>query len=1169
MKLSKTQRYRSYGKLMAAVALSFSTLIPFSGIQASSDVDGQEAREVYQDAAITVKGKVVDNFSEPLIGVSVVVVGTQTRTVTDFDGNYTVTAPAKSKVTFSYIGFKNITLEAKAVLDVKMVEDSKALSEVVVVGYGTMKKENLTGAVVSVDLDKAVGSRPIADIGRGLQGVAPGLQVSLPSTEIGSEPKLSIRGTIGSINGGSAPLILLDNVEIPSIQLVNPDDIESISVLKDAASTSIYGAKGTFGVVLITTKQGSKEDRFDIQYSNNLSWQTVDKTIKLAGINGIEYALDALERTGGSQFIGAFFKVDRESLERSRAWMQNYGGSVGMNDPMVYGRDWYRKGGYNFGVRVYNPADYMVKDWAFSQNHNLSVGGTVGKTNYNVSLGLLDQNSMLKPAKQDDFKRHNANIRVSSELNKYITVRASTLYSNRNKRSPFTGGYTADPWYYMYRWTPVMPYGLDEYGDPMRTPAYEMAAGHTSERENAYANVSLGATINLTSNWNIIADYTYSRNDYTLTMPGTRFLGTDIWGQNGLTPRKDGFGNDVFVNEHGQVVPNDPNNSMISQAYDFKYLQYNAGGPADKYGREHSQNKQNVWNIYSTYNLKLGEQGVHDFKFMIGTNRVTQDNIWSMVEKKGVLIPGKPEIAQTTGATSSDGTASWEAQIGYFGRVNYAFADKYLLEANFRYDGSSKFPSDRRWKSFPSFSAGWVVTQEKFMESTSTYLSFLKARASWGSLGDQSVDGGLYLPLMDKTLLGWLDGSGQKVTTYDAAKFVQKDLTWQRLETLDIGVDTRFWNNHIGVSFDWFKKDMKNMITDGAKLPAVVGAPSPKGNFATLTTKGWELSMDFNYTFGNGLTVHGGAAVWDAKSQYTKFYDTEERGIYNYYQGKTYGEIWGYKTDRLFTFNDFKHKPGTDPKDYSFATLEKNPATGGYILVDGLADQSKFENSGFVFGPGDVKYVDLDGDGKIDYGTNSIDDHGDLTIIGNSTPRYEYSFNVGFDYKGFDFSVYAQGIGKRQIWGEGQLAIPGFQIGDGGMPQAIAGNYWTMDNQDAFYPRAWNMYSSSTGKNFERQSRYLLDMSYLRIKNITMGYTFNQKWLEKVYMKKARIYMSIENLFTFDNLRGLPIDPETTTDNRGNSMFVNEAAGSKYNSGRTGNGAPAFKTISFGLQVNF
>ncbi|MDH6308895.1 TonB-linked SusC/RagA family outer membrane protein [Dysgonomonas sp. PFB1-18] len=1166
MKLLKTRGRTLCARLIVALILSVGILIPFSEVRASM----LESDGIQQDG-IKIEGRVTDSDGEALIGVSVIVEGTNRTTVTDIDGNFTTVVPkANSKITFSYIGFKTITQQATPRLDVVMYEDSRELSAVVVVGYGTMKKENLTGSVVSVDLDKAIGNRPIADIGRGLQGVAPGLQVTLPSTEIGSEPNLKIRGNIGSIEGSSQPLILLDNVEIPSIQLVNPDDIATISVLKDAASTSIYGSKAAFGVVLITTKKGSVGDKFTIQYSNNLSWQTVDKTIKLAGVEGLEYALDALDRTGSSAFIGAFFKVSRESLERTKGWMQNYGGTIGMNDPMVYGRDWYRDGAYNFGVRLYNPADYMVKDWSFSQNHNLSINGSAGKTAYTLSLGFLDQNSMLKPAKVDDFKRYTANVKLSSELNKYLTIRVGAMYSNRNKRSPFaTSAYTADPWYYMYRWTPVMPYGIDEYGDPMRSAAFEMGAAHTAERENAYSSTNLGATINLTSNWDIIADFTYSRNDYTVTMPGTRFLASNIWGS--PTPRMDGFGNPVYVNEHGEVVPSG-SGKYVSQAYDFPYLQYNAGGSSDRYTREFSQDKQSVWNVYSTYNLKLGDEGIHAFKFMAGTNRVTKDYTWSQVDKTGILIPEKPEINQTVTATSSEGTAGWEAQIGYFGRINYMFDNKYLFEANIRYDGSSKFPKGKKWKAFPSFSVGWIATQEKFMKPLDPVLSFLKARASWGSNGDQSVPSGLYMELMPKSTLSWLNSSGQKVTTYGAPAFVQPSLTWQRIEILDVGFDTRFWNDRIGVTFDWYQKKTKDMITSGATLPAVVGAASPRGNYAELTTKGWELALDFTHRFANGMTIRGGAAIWDAKTVYTDFYDDQQKGIFGYYKGKTYGEIWGYTTDRLFTFNDFVHKEGTDPKDYSLATLVTVNVDGKtkYVFKDpNTADQTYLEGSGFIFGPGDVKYVDRDGSGAINSGTASIDDHGDMSIIGNTTPRYEYSFNLGFDYKGFDLSVYAQGIGKRQMWGSGQMAIPGFMIGDGGMPLAIASNYWTPDRQNAFYPRAWNMYGNNTGYNLQTQTRYLLDMSYLRIKNITLGYTFNSQWTRKAFMNKARIYLSIENLFTFDNLHGLPMDPEVVTGNRGNSMFVNEAAGQEYNSGRTGQSAPAFKTISCGVQITF
>src|SRR6187455_3639602 len=383
---------------------------------------------------------------------SVKVVGTDRGTVTDANGNFSITASTGEVLEFTGIGFvsKQQKVNSSSTYDIVMASDEKVEQEVVVVGYGTQRKTSLTGAVSTVDVKKTLAGRPIADVGRGLQGAASGLSVVIPSGEIGSDPIIKIRGQIGSLQGGSSPLILLDNVEIPSIQLVNPNDIASITVLKDAASASNYGSKASFGVILITTKKGAAGGKPQINYSNNFSWQNVWKDLQLADVNGLKYTVDAAERIGTTTPVGAFYLVDRASYLKAVEWKQKYGGTVGPNDPTVFGRDWFvNANGAKMGVRTYDPYDLMVKEWAPTQQHNLSVGFTEGKTSYNVGLGLLDQSGMMKPAKADNFSRYNASLRISSDLNKYVTLRAGAIYSRRKKEYAYiTNSTTADPWLY-------------------------------------------------------------------------------------------------------------------------------------------------------------------------------------------------------------------------------------------------------------------------------------------------------------------------------------------------------------------------------------------------------------------------------------------------------------------------------------------------------------------------------------------------------------------------------------------------------------------------------------------------------------------------------------------------------------------------------------------------
>ena len=614
------KRGLSNKKILTVVAIS--TLLLSSGnvIATQTTIDGS-LRVTEQLQTQIVNGLVVDVNGEPVIGASVVEKGTTNGGITDINGKFTLNVKPGSTLQISFVGYQ--TQEVKATKTVKVVlkEDSELLSEVVVVGYGTQKKANLTGAVATVDVNKTLDSRPIADIGRGLQGSVPGVNITIPTGEIGSDPLIKIRGQIGSISGNNTPLILLDNVEIPSIQMVNPNDVQSISVLKDAASSSIYGSKAAFGVILITTKSGAQTDKFEVSYSNNFSWQDPAKSIEIGGIEALQYTLDAQINRGEPMPAGGFWRISPESLEKAIEWQKQYGGKVKWNDPVVYGRDWYYDGKDKYGYRLYDAAKAMVRNWAPTMSHNLSVNGKSGKTSYNIGLGYLDQSGMSKTAKKDDFKRYNASVSVTSELNKYLTVRASSIYSDRNKRYPGIGNTSADPWLYMYRWSPLFPMGVTEHGNPLKEPSYEMAASNTDNLQNKYYNVNLGFTLNITKNWDVKFDYTYDRqtsetnSSVTQYEAGATWYAPTAWIENG---------SQVFVNEQGERV-----DTGGMPAYRFpveKY--YNSSGPgASQVGYQNKSVDNNTFNIYTTYNLQLGAEKEHAFKFMVGMNSVTSK--WS------------------------------------------------------------------------------------------------------------------------------------------------------------------------------------------------------------------------------------------------------------------------------------------------------------------------------------------------------------------------------------------------------------------------------------------------------------------------------------------------------------------------------------------------------------
>jgi len=1126
-----------------------------------------------------ITGEIVDKSDRsPVIGASIVLVSDKSiGTISGNDGSFSLNIPRNvGEISVSYLGYKSQTIKVNAAQSahyrIELEEDAVSLQDVVVVGYGTQKKVNLTGAVSSVDVGRTLESRPIADAGRGLQGSVPGLSVVVGTGEVGSDPIMKIRGAIGSINGNSNPLILVDNVEIPSIQMLNPDDIESISVLKDAASASIYGSKGAFGVILITTKKGAKSESVTVSYSNNFSWQDRAIPLNMATIDGLQYVLDAARsrnpESPGTAAIGNMWKMNEESLQKSRDWIAKYGGIVKPTDPTVYGRDWYvDASGNKLGIRTYNAVDALVANWTPTMNHNLSVSGRNSKTTYNIGLGLLDQSGLTKGAKFDDYRRYNASVKLSTEINKYLTLRAGSMYSDRIKRYPSVNSTSADPWLYAYRWGSLMPVGtVDQFGNQMRNPAYELQQSTTSTLRYVYTNINLGATVNFTKNWNLEFDYTYTTQEDIADKSYPIFRGGDTWYS--PIPWVDDNGNRVYVDEAGNVVKEGG-----MPGYRFNQIAWPGDGTnSSAYINRNSLRSNNqTFNVYSTYNLKLGNP--HTFRFMVGMNSVQIDSRSHFAQIMGLYNFDNPQFAYANGTPTVSGTAAWSSLLGYFGRINYSFNDRYLLEANLRYDGTSKFPKRLWWAPFSSFSAGWVLSNEHFFQMIEPAVSFAKLRASWGSIGDQSVSGDLYMPTMGTTIgqTTWL-GTNGKVYSYETPRAVYRDITWQRIENLDLGLDLQFLKGRLGFTADVYQRDTKNMIMGGDALPYTNGAAAPSGNFGNLRTKGWEVSLSYNHRFSNGLNINALATLWDNTTMITKGPDYQTdwalRSIGSTYAtGARYGDIWGYVTDRLYQQEDFVSGP--DGKLQKVTIIINGTPKQSYMLAGtNPVYQTYLEDGGgtVIFRPGDVKFVDLNGDGYITPGKGTFGDPGDRKVIGNSTPRYEYGFRLGADYKGIDASVFLQGVGSRQIWGDGQLAIAGYNAADGAMAQAIAADYWRPDRTDAFYPRAWDMGTAAgtypaTSYSMQVQTRYLLNMAYMRIKNITVGYSVPPRLLSKILMSKARVYVSLENFFTFDKLRGLPIDPEAIS---GYSMFS-----TNYNSGRTGTVTPMYKSASVGVQLNF
>lgn len=1132
------------------------------GITENKEIDVKTSIKEVQQTEKTITGVVTDANGEAIIGANIIEVGAPSHgTITDINGRFTLNVSNNASIKVSFIGYLSQTINTtgKTSLNITLAEDTQALEEVVVVGYGTQRKANLTGAVSSVNVDEVLGSRPVADVGRGLQGTIPGLSIVVPSGEVGSNPIMKIRGQIGSIAGSSDPLILVDNVEIPNIQMINPNDIESISVLKDAAASSIYGSKAAFGVILITTKKGAKTEKTDITYSTNLSWQKPFKKIDIAGIDGLEYTLEAHENMKAGGPAGGFWRVNRESFEKIKEWQDKYAGVVKYNDPVIYGRDWIYDGTDKFGYRIYDPVEAMIKNSAFSQTHNLSLNGKRKDTNYTLSVGYLGQEGMMKPAVHDDYSRFTGNLNLSTKLTDFLTVRGGAMFTDATKRYPNSAtGFVADPWLYLYRWSRLFPTGALENGEEVRDPYFDTKNAHTAKDKKKYTNLNVGTTIDFTDNWNLLADYAFSTRLDQSTSSRPTFSGREPW----YTPVawNDANGNRIYVDENGNIT-----NDEGMPGYRLPYVNYITSDKTYFYKYSFVSEKH-TFNAVTNYNLKLAED--HNFKFMAGTNIESYkwDSHWS--NKTELIDEKNPQFNFAVGTETVGGGANWDSQVGVFSRINYSFMDKYLLEANLRYDATSKFPSNLRWRWYPSFSGGWVITNESFMAPLDPVLSFAKIRASWGKIGDQSVSNALYLATMDINKNSWLSYDGEQYFQLSTPNPISAGITWQDIESLNIGLDLRFINNKMGLVFEWFQRDTKNMIIAGDALPATYGANAPQGNYGNLRTKGWEIAADFNHRFSNGLGINVNANISDAITDITKGADWntpwENRLIHNNYAtGRRYGDIYGYVTDRLFQKEDFIYDDNGNIQQ-TIIIWEGTAKRTNQLAGKNPVYQTYFEdgNQVLLVGPGDVKFVDVNRDGYITPGKNTFGDPGDQVVIGNFTPRYEFGLRLGADYKGFDASVFFQGVGKRKIWGAGQLAIPGFHVKDGAMPQAIAKDFWKKDRTDAFYPRAWNLGGSNEGFVMRKQSRYMLNMAYLKIKNITLGYTVPKDIVSRMYLSNARLYISFENFFTFDKLRGLPIDPEAIS---GHSMLLTNG---NYNLGRTGTSNPTFKSASVGFQVS-
>lgn len=990
-----------------------------------------------------VTGTVEDAFG-PVIGASIIVKGTSNGTITDVDGNFSLDGVKKGDVlVVSFVGYipQEITYTGNP-LKVKLVEDTKLLDEVVVVGYATVKKANLTGAVSAID-SKVLEDRPIINLGQGLQGTIPNLNVTT-SGRPGQGSTFNIRGTTAM--SGSTPLVLVDGVEMDP-NLINPQDVQSVSVLKDAASAAIYGSRAAYGVVLITTKGGRKDQPTQVSFDASISFN--GPTTRPTYMNSMQYATwmnKASQNTWGRDYF------DKEWMDHIEKY---YNDPVNNQPVFIHSDPSLSKNGtkYTYCGNT-NWMDEMYKKTYPVQKYNINISGGGKKATYYTSLGYTDQGSLIRFG-EEQFKKFNLVNNVNYDINDWLNLSMKTSY-NRTLLSGlnqdnvhgdnFMGGDTR----------PIMPVKHPDgnwagQGDFTNFPAILQDGGSRNTAKNDFWN-TIAMKLTPLKGMTVNMDYTFN---YYSENNKIHMKSFDEYGANGQ-----------FLNTFAWTNPNSVGQSQSNDTY-------------------------NAFNFFGDYEKTLGK---HYFKVMAGYNQESKHTNGFNATRESLISNDLGSLTNATGERyvgSSEN--SWATRSGFF-RVNYNFDERYLLEVNGRYDLSSKFPKDDRAVFNPSFSAAWRISNESwFKKMTHSFFDELKLRGSYGSLGNQALDKGWYAYLSNFSTgtMSWIMGDNQ-YKYVSPGGLVSSSITWETVTQWNVALDFVLLNSRLKGSFDYYQRRTSDILTTGKTLPGILGASEPQENAAESVTKGWEFEASWNDQLANGIHYTIGVNLSDYQSEVTKF-DNPKRELNNNYVGQKQGEIWGYVTQGLFQSEQ---------------------------EIANAVDQSKL-SGGIKLMPGDIRFADIDKSGAIDWGDNTVDNPGDMKIIGNSTPRYSYGFNLSADWKGVDLGIFFQGVGKRDLYLPG-ISFRSHYGSEWQVPSAYNNDYWTPENTNAFFPVA--RFNGGSAIN-QSQTRYLLDASYCRLKSLSLGYTLPKVWTEKASISKVRIYFTGENLFTISSTPD-GLDPE-------------------------------------------
>jgi len=1027
-----------------------------------------------------IRGKVVDEKGIPLPGATVKIVESNQAIKTGENGNFDFNVPDGTyTLEVSYISYLTQRIPEVAIssgahksIIIRLKSATTGLNEVVVVGYGTQKKVNLTGAISQVD-SKIFEDRPVTGIAQALQGAIPNLNITFGDGHPGSTGTFNVRGFASITNVAGSPLILIDGVP-GSVDMLNPHDVETVTVLKDAASSAIYGARAAFGVILITTKK-SKNGKMSVTFGSNYGFQQVTTRTDFVtdGYTQLRLADEAFSRDNGVSYSGynandyAQLKLRQTDKSLPSVVLQNRNG----HDQYVYygNTDWWK---------------FLFRDKTPTMEQSLNITGGNDKVDFLISGRYFQQKGLYQPALREDvYNAYNFRAKINAHLSNWFTISTNTQFAANDYVWPGTGYNGNNTGFYnhaMAAYVPRNPDGTITF----RTGLNNYGASEYPDLQN---KKSLGGTKN----------YDLSN---TVGFEAGIVKGLTL---NGLY----GFELNPYSDFQRQAVIGWSNTPGI--------INYQGN---DQLTETSHLNQHHSVNLYATYETRLQSNHV---KLTGGYNYELQRFKSNYGQRQNLLSQDLNQLDLGTGRQVTGGNASEWALLGYFVRINYDYAGKYLLEGDGRYDGTSRFPSKSRFGFFPSLSAGWRISEEDFFKNLKSAFSEFKLRASYGTLGNQDIGKNLsdlypYIPVINSSLSNWIIG-GSQTQTISAPNPVVPNFTWEKSTSLNFGADLSFFKDRLTATFDLYNRKTKDMLINGKTLPSVFGAPSPKQNAGDLQTKGWDMTVNWHDggdVFGKPIAYNFGFNVSNYKSVITKF-DNPNKLLDNYYVGQQIGEIWGYSIDGFFK-SDAEAQNWKINQDY--IDDQRTGSPGVWSQLHG----------------GDLKFKDVNGDGVINDGKRTATDHGDLRKIGNSLPRYAFGINAGFNWNNFDLSLFFQGVGKQdwypnteagQFWGTFGRPYSSF------IPKDFESKLWTPQNPNSYFPinRGYAAYSGGELKN--PNDKYLQNIAYIRLKNITVGYNLPLAWTKRLKTERFRIFFTGQNLLTLTSLKNKYIDPEQINPN--------------------------------------